>query len=129
MIDNTDLVFQKVSTKLRETYPGIYVTGRKMHDIPPQFPAISITTMGNPVATKYSTFESVENAVQESYEFDVNSNLTVGREQECRDIMNTVDEVMSQMYFIRNFNESVSGIDTTIARRIARYTILSTGGN
>lgn len=129
MIDNTDLVFQKVSTKLRETYPGIYVTGRKMNDIPPQFPAISITTMGNPVATKYSTFESVENAVQESYEFDVNSNLTVGREQECRDIMNTVDEVMSQMYFIRNFNESVSGIDTTIARRIARYTRLSTGGN
>lgn len=128
MIDNEDIVFNTVSEKLRQTYSGIFITGRKMNDTPPKFPAISITSIGNTLVTRYTTFQQIENVVSEAYEFDVNSNLTVGREKECKEIINSVDEVMSELGFIRNFNEPIDGIDKTLSRRIARYTRLSTGG-
>ena len=122
MIDHENEIFEKVSTALRENFPDIYVIGREISDTPPSFPAVSITQSANEVNSKYSTFRQIEHAANEVYKFEIASNLEVGREKQCKEILQVIDSVMSEMfYYTRRKPQSVPAIDPTVARLIARY--------
>lgn len=131
MIDNEDLIYESVSTALREGFETIFITGVELTDTPPQFPAVSILKTNSTVNGKYSTFEKVDNVASEQYKFEVCSNLESEKEakQQTKDILAVIDGVMSDLFYIRTFNQPISSVDSKITRRIARYKNDYIGGN
>lgn len=124
MIDNEQLVFDEVSTALRTAFDGIFIVGVEITDAPPQFPAVSIVKKNSEVNTKYSTFENVENAASEEYEFGIYSNLESEKEakQQTNDIVGIINGVMcDDLFYIRTFCRPILNADTKYTRRIARY--------
>lgn len=124
MIDNEDIVYETVSTALRNAYDSIFITGVEITDTPPQFPAVSIVQKHSGVNEKYSTFESVENAASEEYEFGIHSNLESQKDakQQTKDILAVINGVMcDSLFYIRSFCQHIPNADSKITRLIARY--------
>lgn len=122
MIDHESEVFEIVSKKLRETYDDIYITQRTSENIPLQFPCVYITQKGTSVNTMFSTFNQRENVAIENYQFEVFSNLSIGREKQTKEIVSHINDVMDLLGYYRSFNESISNSDSSISRRIVRFT-------
>lgn len=123
MIDNEQLVYDEVSSALRAAFEGIFIVGAELTDNPPQFPAVSIVQKHSEVNQRHSTFDSVENAVIEEYEFGVYSNLEDihTAKKQTKDIMAVIDEVMCGLFYPRTFCQPIPSADAKITRRIARY--------
>ena len=123
MIDNEQLIYDEVSSALRAQFEGIFVVGAELTDTPPQFPAVSIVQKHSSVNTKYSTFESVENAVIEEYEFGAYSNLEDlhTAKAQTKAIIAVIDGVMERLFYPRTFCQPIPSADAKITRRIARY--------
>ena len=122
MIDKENEIFNAVATRLREKFPNIYVVGTELVSAPPHFPAVSFVQTNNAISGQYSTFESLENVVQEDYKAEVNSNLTKGKEAQTKEITEVISDVMSEFNYERTFCESIPNADATIHRRMSRYT-------
>ena len=123
MIDNEQLVYDEVSYALRARFEGIFIIGAELTDNPPQFPAVSIVQKNSEVNQRHSTFDSVENAVIEEYEFGMYSNLEdihTAKEQ-TKEIMGIIDGVMERLFYPRTFCQPIPSADAKITRRIARY--------
>lgn len=132
MIDHESAIFSAVATKLRDEYgnENIYIIGKELSNDPPKFPAVSIVMTSNIVNDKFSTFKKIENVAIEQYKVEVVSNDIDFGEEECKKIINIVNEVFESSNYIRTFNEPVAGADAYITRRIARYkNNNSIGGN
>ncbi len=123
MIDNENLVYDTVSAALRDAFDGIFIVGVEITDTPPQFPAVSIVKKNSATNDKYSTFESVENAVIEEYEFAVHSNLESQTEakRQTKEIIAVINGVMSDLYYIRTFCQPIPNADKKFNRIIARH--------
>lgn len=123
MIDNEAIVYDAVSTALRNAFEGIFVTGVEITDTPPQFPAVSIVQKNSGVNERYSTFENVENAASEEYEFGIHSNLINQNEAklQTKEIIAVINGVMCDLYYIRSFCQPIPSADSKITRLIARY--------
>lgn len=123
MIDNEEIVYNAVSTALRGEFKGIFISGAELVDMPPKFPAVSIVRKDSSVSTKYSTFEAVENAASEEYEFTICSNLIKqdDAKRQTKNIVAVINGVMCDLYYIRSFCQHVPSVDSKITRLIARY--------
>lgn len=123
MIDHEEEVFDAVSTALRNEFESIYVIGVELSDEPPRFPAVSFVLKNNEVNARGSTFESVQNVASEEYETQIYSNLESPKEakSETKEILAVIDGVMSDLFYIRSFSQSIPNADTKYTRRIARY--------
>jgi len=121
MINHETQVYNKVASKLRDTFENIYISGTESSSLPSKFPSVVIKLEDNPIVTQYSDFQSVENVTEETYYFEVTSNLTKGKEKQCKDIVAVINEVMVGDGFYRSFNNQIAALDTTLCRRIARY--------
>jgi tRNA U34 5-methylaminomethyl-2-thiouridine-forming methyltransferase MnmC len=123
MIDQEQLIFDEVSKALREKFDDVFITGVEIVSSPPQFPAVSIVQKTSGVNKKYSTFEKVQNVAEEEYEFNIYSNLVSEKEakQQTKDIVAVIDGVMSNLFYIRSFNQQIPSADTKNTRRVARY--------
>lgn len=123
MIDKEQLIYDEVSKALRKAFSGIFITGVEIVNAPPHFPAVSIVQKTSGVNERYSTFESVQNVAREEYEFNVYSNLIKEKEakQQTKDIVAVIDGVMSNLYYIRSFNQPIPSADTKNTRRVVRY--------
>ena len=122
MIDKESEVFEFVASRLRKKYPTIYVVGTEITDTPSRFPAVSIVQTNNAIKTRYSTFGSLENVVQEDYKAEVFSNLEKGKEKETKDISSDISDIFAEQGYERTFCEPIPNGDTSISRRIARFT-------
>ena len=124
MIDHEDAIFDEVATLLRANFEGIHIIGREITDTPPSFPAVSIIQSDNTINGKYSTFESKENVAIESYKFEIVSNLEKGeKEAQCKAIAGMINSIMVDTHaYTRTFNQPVPSADTSLARRVLRYT-------
>lgn len=122
MIDKELEVFETVATRLRNKYPTIYIVGTELIDTPPKFPAVSFVQTNNAIRTEHSTFDSLENVVREDYKAEVFSNLETGKEKQTKEITNDVSDVMTELGYERTFCEPIPNGDSTINRRISRYT-------
>ena len=121
MIDKEKEIFNAVASALRKKYKGIYVIGTELSSNPSKFPAVSFTQTNSAIRENYSTFSTIENVVQEDYKAEVISNLTEGKETQCKDITATISDVMATFGYVRIFSEPMLNADPTIARRISRY--------
>ena len=118
-IDQETLVFKAVATQLRADYTGIYITGTKSNATPSSFPAVTIIRSNDyPIG---STFEDIEPMTYEEYEFEIVSNLSSGKELQCRKIAQTIDNVMQSMNYFRTFDQPIATTDGTLARRVTRF--------
>ena len=69
--------------------------------------------------------EIIENHVNLMYQVDIFSNLTSGKKAECKKILKIVDEIMSEMGFVRILCEPIENLeDATIYRITARYSAI-----
>lgn len=116
----TDL-FSAISTKVRETYPDIYMSGEYVKS-PTSFPAVSLVEMDNTVYTSTQTSNEIENHASLMYELDVYSNKTKGKKSECKAIAALIDTEMARFGFTRTMLQPIPNMDdATIYRIKGRY--------
>ena len=121
MINIENEIFNIVSTKAREQYPDIFMTGEYVKS-PSSFPAVSLIEMDNTVNTSTRTSSITENHANIMYEVNVYSNKTVGKKSECKKIISLIDEEMTQIGFSRVMLQPIPNMDdATIYRITARY--------
>ena len=121
MIDIENAVFNRVATKVREVFPGIFMTGEYVKS-PSSFPAASLVEMDN--STRVDTIDSGsnENHANVMYEANVYSNKTTGKKSECKEIIALIDEAMLALGFSRvTLTPVPNEYDSTIYRMLARY--------
>ena len=123
MIDNEDIVYEKVSTSLRAAFDGIFIIGTELTDAPSQFPAVYIIKKNSGVNEKYSTFDYVENVASEEYEYGAYSNLESSKDakKQVKNIIAVIDGVMSDLFYIRTFCQPIPNADRKYTRHVARY--------
>ncbi len=121
MIDKESEIFNAVAKALRAKFKGIYVIGAEMTSTPPKFPAVSFVQTNNAIRNEYSTFDSLENVVNEDYKAEVCSNLEKGKEAQTKEITSVISDVMSSLGYERTFCEVVPNTDITVNRRMSRY--------
>ena len=121
MIDIENVIFNRVATKVREEYPGIYMTGEYVKS-PSSFPAVSLVEMDNATRTDTIDSGSNENHANVMYEVNVYSNKTTGKKSECREILGLIDTEMTAMGFARSTLTPIPNeYDSTIYRMGGRY--------
>ena len=121
MIDIENQVFDRVATRVREQFPGIFITGEYVNS-PSSFPAVSLVEMDN--STREVTIDSGsnENHANVMYEVNVYSNKTTGKKSECKAIIALIDEEMTAMGFVRSTLTPVPNeYDSSIYRMVGRY--------
>lgn len=121
MINIENDVFSIVSTKVRESFPDIYMSGEYVKS-PPTFPATSLVEMDNTVNTVTQTSGENENHVSVMYEVNTYSNKIRGKKAECKEIMSVIDSEMLSLGFTRVMMQPIPNMDdATIYRITARY--------
>ena len=121
MIDIESQVFDRIATRVREQFPGIFMTGEYVNS-PSSFPAVSLVEMDN--STRDATIDSGsnENHANVTYEVNVYSNKTTGKKTECKTIITLIDTEMTAMGFVRSTLTPVPNeYDSTIYRMVGRY--------
>ena len=119
MIEND--VFTAVAVKLRSEYgaENIYVTG-EYTPTPPKFPCVFIYEADNSNIGFDGCCEEVVTGVM--YSVEVYSNKQNGKKTEAKEIMQTVDSVMTPLGFTRTMMQQIPNLsDATIFRLTARY--------
>ena len=106
MIDMETEIFSEVSSKVREEFPEIYITGEYVK-APPSFPCVSLIEIDNATFRNSQTNESKENHVAVSYEVNIYSNKLKGRKAECKKIAAFIDEILMKLNFTRMMLEPV----------------------
>ena len=123
MINHESEVYAETAEAIRKQYGrDVYVCGEELSDTPPRFPAVTIVQTGNAVNNRYSTFEQIENVSSESYKIEIYSNRQTEQNEETLAILSVIDTVMAGMRYRRTYNNRVQNADTTILRRVVRYT-------
>ncbi len=121
MIDIETDVFAEVSTKLRETFTGIFVVGEYVMS-PSTFPCVSLVEVDNSTLQRTQTTEGRENHATVMYEVNIYSNKTKGKKAECKEIAAFVDELLMGLNFTRIMLEPVPNQnEPTIYRMLGRY--------
>jgi hypothetical protein len=121
MIDIENEVFNEVSTRVRERYPDIYMTGEYVKS-PSSFPCVSLVEVDNAIFRNSQTSEGGENHAAVMYELNVYSNKTKGKKAECKEIVALIDEILMRYNFTRMMLEPIPNLnDATIYRMLGRY--------
>lgn len=121
MIDIENAVFDRVSEKVRNQYPDIFMSGEYVKS-PSSFPCASIIEMDNSAYEYSQTSSEMENHVSVMYEVNVYSNRKKYKKAECKAIMALIDKEMQSMGFSRIMMNPIPNMDdATIYRMVARY--------
>ena len=121
MIDVETEVFSIISTKVREEYDGIFITGEYVKS-PPSFPCVSLLEADNAIYRSTRTTDSMENHAELLYEVNIYSNKTKGKKAECKDIASLIDSELARLGFTRTMLNSIPNEeDATIYRMVGRY--------
>ena len=121
MIDKETEIFNAVARALRENIKDIYVIGTEISSAPSKFPAVSLVQTNNAIVAEHSTFNSLENVVSEEYKAEAYSNLEKGKENQTKEIIKIISDVMSGFGYERTFCEPIPNADATISRRLGRF--------
>ena len=121
MIDIETEIFNRVSGKVREKYPNIFMTGEYVKS-PSSFPCVSLVEMDNSTFTDSQTTDGNENHAIIMYELNVYSNKTKGKKAECKELVALIDETLMELNFTRIMLQPVPNQnDATIYRMLGRY--------
>lgn len=121
MIDLESPLFTEIAGVLRSTYKGITVYGEYV-PAPAGFPSVSIVEMDNATYLPARTNRPVEQYAEVMYEVNVYSNLTRGKKDQAKAIMDTIDTLLQQYGFERITVQPIQNMnDATIYRMVGRY--------
>lgn len=120
MIKSNDFAY--VRDGLRDKYKkNIYIVDCTLSSNVPQFPATSIVS-NNSVAERYSTFDGIENVVNEEYEVNVYANDTERKDEQTKEICELICDLFNEREYIRTYEGLVDNLlDSSISRRVARF--------
>lgn len=120
MIDLENIIYTKVATKLRETYPNIFVSG-ELDLNPAKFPCVYVEEADNYPLQMTSDNARIENHAVLMYEVNVFSNKMVGRKSEAKKIFSTVNDVFEEMGFRRQTTQPLNADHATKYRIVGRF--------
>lgn len=121
MIDLESPLFTEIAGVLRSTYKGITVYGEYV-PAPAGFPSVSFVEMDNATYLPARTNRPVEQYAEVMYEVNVYSNLTLGKKDQAKAIMDTIDTLLQQYGFERITVQPIQNMnDATIYRMVGRY--------
>lgn len=114
-------VFDAVSKVLTEKYEGISIYSEYVH-APESFPSVSIVEADNSMFLPALDTEGSHHS-QLMYDVNVYSNLSSGRKEQAKEIMQTTDEIMQDLGFVRLSRQPLAlpNAETSIYRMEARY--------
>jgi hypothetical protein len=114
-------VFDAVASALSAKFGGIFITGEYVH-APESFPAVSLIEEDNSAFLPALDSEGSHHS-QLMYEVNVYSNLKSGRKAQAKEIMQEIDEKMSELGFVRLSRKPMTlpNAETSIYRMNARY--------
>lgn len=122
-------VFTQIATPVRESHPGIFVTGERIPG-PSRFPCVEVVEADN-----YEDRSGIDNTLKENltalmYEITVFSNKTSGKRSECIEILSEIDTTMKLMNATRIARiEGYFDSAATIYMVKARYRLKTDGTN
>jgi len=121
MIDLESPLLTEIAGVLRSTYKGITVYGEYV-PAPAGFPSVSFVEMDNATYLPARTNRPVEQYAEVMYEVNVYSNLTRGKKNQAKAIMDTIDTLLQQYGFERITVQPIQNMnDATIYRMVGRY--------
>lgn len=121
MIDIENQVVDMLTKALREKFEPIYVYGEAVK-VPAGYPCVTIVEQNNSVAQQYIDSGGIENAIDVMYEINVYSNLSKGKKQEAKRILNFINDILDKAGFVRTISQPVANLnDTSIYRILSRY--------
>lgn len=125
MTDNEEMIYNQLSSKIKEAYPSAQISNQKLPTNQAVFPAISIILINNEVIEEYSTFDQIETVSKETFEFEVANSHDIGI-NDVKAILYLIDEEMNELAYQRLYIGPVDDKEITDARRLARYEKLIT---
>ena len=121
MIDVENEIFTIVSTKVREKYSDIFITGEYVK-VPSSFPCVSLIEQSNTGYDSTQTSSENENHAKVMYEINVYSNKTRGKKSECKAIAALIDTELLSLGLSRIMLQPIPNMDdATIYRMTGRY--------
>jgi hypothetical protein len=119
---NEEEIMGSIIEVLRNEYgEDIYITDTYSNSYP-KFPAVRFYMYDSQTHSRGSSFERIETSENEYYEAEIYSNLEGNdKTQQCKDIANLINEVMTDLNFRRTYNQPIANMDSTIARRTCRW--------
>lgn len=114
-------VFDAIETALETKYGNIFITSEYVHS-PERFPAVSLIQEDDAAFLPALDSEGSHHS-QVMFEANVYSNLASGRKSQVKEIMQTIDEKMSKLGFVRLSRQPMTlpNAETSIYRMNARY--------
>lgn len=114
-------VFDEIATALETKYGNIFITSEYVHS-PERFPAVSLIQEDDAAFLPALDSEGSHHS-QVMFEANVYSNLASGRKSQVKEIMQTIDEKMSKLGFVRLSRQPMTlpNAETSIYRMNARY--------
>lgn len=120
MIDCEYEVYTRISNRLKKNFNRISVSGEYVAS-PPSFPHVSIVQTDSGTYRKTRDSDGEHHARVE-FEINVYSNKPGHRKEECKDIINIINDVMVDMNFRRtSLSPVVNLLDANIYRIVTRY--------
>ena len=128
MIDIEAQVYTALRAALVSEYTDIFVTSEPTA-VDPHFPAVSIVQEDN-----YMSINKLDNSGSERFatimfQIDVYSDKPSGKKSECKEILNTVDEILYKMNFTRLSLTPIPMNNDGYYRLSARYRAETDGTN
>lgn len=114
-------VFDAIATALETKYGNIFITSEYVHSLE-RFPAVSLIQEDDAAFLPALDSEGSHHS-QVMFEANVYSNLASGRKSQVKEIMQTIDERMSALGFVRLSRQPMTlpNAETSIYRMNARY--------
>ena len=118
MIDIENMLF----TKVKKNLPTTVKTGTMYASVQSEFPYVTLMVMDNSVYEPFIDSARIENAVEIMVEVNVYSNKTSGKKEECKKLIKTIDDTLSELNLTRIFCQPTPNLeDATVFRITARY--------
>ena len=120
MIDIENAVFSIVADAFDEKWPKGSRYSEE-NSSPPAFPSLQLYQIDNYTYDPSLDAEHREHDAWVTFEVDVYSNLVSGAKQQCKEVMELVDEKLQGLNFTRLFCEQTKNADKKYFRMTARY--------
>jgi hypothetical protein len=120
MIDIETSVFSPISVALKEEFPGIFVVSEPT-PVPSKALVASIVQQDSYSSPRMQDNTLVEKFAIVMFQIDVYSNKSTGKKSQCKAVMNTIDQMLFKLNFMRMSLNPIPMEDSGYYRLTARY--------
>lgn len=120
MIDIENMIMDRLTTGLGESYPSANVTSAFVEE-EAVFPSVTVRQKNNVPLRRMNTADCAENYSVITYEITVYSSKRDQSQSECRKVLNLADGIMQDIGFRRIYMSENFNLSRTLTRRYARY--------